>query len=88
MPLNQVNEETALKDPPLSLRKGDFIIVEKVPLSISQQQSRAEVPFINNSTLTLRAIPDDNSCLFHAVSVASTGTTCEQQSTKLRECMY
>lgn len=82
------NSADVLQEAPLNLRAGDSVTVEASSAPASQPRSSPQVPYGNGGVLRLHTIPDDNSCLFHALSYMQTQCTSEEQSQAMRECTW
>ncbi|KAI3626087.1 hypothetical protein CBS9595_001448 [Malassezia furfur] len=80
-----VSSTGVLREAPFLLQGGDSVTVEALAEPVPQSQARPEVPYENGSVLRLHTIPDDNSCLFHALSYAKEQSTSEKQSQAMRE---
>lgn len=87
VPLDRVTPKAALDETPLNMRAGDTIIVENVA-TVSSQFAPPRVRFGMNEDLVLQTIPDDNSCLFHAINFVRMQSISEAQSQELRQRMY
>lgn len=93
LPIDSVQGNAALASPPLSLRAGDSVIVEQksacapaTPHSSTSPPVRTHVPLgPHGQCLALHTIPDDNSCLFHAVQFAREHSTDLESSRALRQ---
>lgn len=93
LPIDSVQGNAALTSPPLSLRAGDSVVVEQksacAPATSNSSNSppvRTHVPLGPHSQcLALHTIPDDNSCLFHAVQFARQHSTDLESSRALRQ---
>lgn len=83
-----VSSTGVLREAPFLLQGGDSVTVEALAEPVPQSQARPEVPYENGSVLRLHTIPDDNSCLFHALSYAKEQSTSEKQSQAMRECAW
>ncbi|KAI3627752.1 OTU1 [Malassezia furfur] len=80
-----VNSADVLQKAPLNLQAGDSVTVEVSSAPVPQPRSSPQVPYGNGSVLRLHTIPDDNSCLFHALSYVQTQHTSDTQSQSMRE---
>lgn len=83
-----VNSADVLQKAPLNLQAGDSVTVEVSSAPVPQPRSSPQVPYGNGSVLRLHTIPDDNSCLFHALSYVQTQHTSDTQSQSMRECTW
>lgn len=72
--------QALLCDPPFSIRAGDTLLIDKTEAPLDPI-----VPWKNNAQLTIGRMPDDNSCLFHALHFVQSQCISQDGAAKIRQ---